>query len=160
MLLPLLYHHCASFGRPIASIDWSLWRPFGDHDNPWATMIMVLPPLCLLCTTYCATTAVLVVQGTHKGRAAAVTQKQNFLGLVDHWASWWIFWSLNGGTNVAALCKGRFRDTLSGDLDKSNTMVSVRTDIHQHVLSLVYLVTYNDHLCQAQQWIHSIKCLT
>ena len=79
--------------------------PFGDHGNPWATMAMVLPPLCLLCTTCCATTTVVVVQGTYKGRAAAVTQKQNFLGLGDHWASWLIFWSLKGGTKAVALCK-------------------------------------------------------
>ena len=66
--------------------------PFSDHSNHWATMAMAPPPLCLLCTTCCATIAVLVVQGMHKGRAAAVTQKHNFLGLGDHWASWWIFW--------------------------------------------------------------------
>ena len=35
--------------------------PFGDHGNPWATLSMVLPPLSLLCTTCCTTTAVLVV---------------------------------------------------------------------------------------------------
>ena len=29
--------------------------PFGDHGNSWATMAMVLPPLCLLCATCCAT---------------------------------------------------------------------------------------------------------
>ena len=33
---------------------------------------------------------------------AAVTQKQDFVG----WASWSFFWSLKGGTQVAALCKG------------------------------------------------------
>ena len=61
--------------------------PFSDHGNTWATMAMVLPSLCLLCATCCATTTALVVQGRHKGRAAAVTQKQNFLGSGDHWAS-------------------------------------------------------------------------
>ena len=39
-------------------------------------MAMVLPSLCLLCATSCATTAPLVVQGRHNGRATAVTQKQ------------------------------------------------------------------------------------
>ena len=77
---------------------------------------MVLPPLCLLCTTCCAITAYLVVQGRHKGRAAAVTQKQNFLGLGDHWASWPFFGSLKGGTKVAALCKGGFR-AINNELD-------------------------------------------
>ena len=57
---------------------------FSDHDNPWATMAMVLPPLCLLCATGCATSAVLVVQVRPKVHAAAVTQKQNFLSLGDH----------------------------------------------------------------------------
>ena len=61
--------------------------PFSDHGNTWVTMAMVLPSLCLLCATCCATTTALVVQGRHKGRAAAVTQKQNFLGSGDHWAS-------------------------------------------------------------------------
>ena len=65
---------------PTNSVHWAItvattMLPFGDLGNPWATMAMVLPPLCLLCTTCCATTAVLVAQGTHKGRAAAVTQK-------------------------------------------------------------------------------------
>ena len=53
--------------------------PFSDHSNTWATMAMVLPSLCLLCASCCATTTALVVQGRHKGRATAVTQKQNFL---------------------------------------------------------------------------------
>ena len=61
--------------------------PFSDHGNTWATMAMVLPSLCLLCATCSDTTTALVVQGRHKGRAAAVTQKQNFLGSSDHWAS-------------------------------------------------------------------------
>ena len=60
--------------------------PFCDHGNPWATLAIVLPQLCL-CATCCATTAALVIQGRHKGCAAAVTQKQNFLGLGDHWAA-------------------------------------------------------------------------
>ena len=49
-LLPSLYHHCASFGRPIASIERSQWRPLclhsANHGNPSATLAMVLPPLC------------------------------------------------------------------------------------------------------------------
>ena len=96
---------------PFNSVHWAITAattmpPFGDHGNPSATLAMVLPPPCLLCATCCPTTAALVVQGRHKGRAAAVTQKQNFLGLGDHWASWPFFWSLKGGTKVAALCKG------------------------------------------------------
>ena len=96
---------------PTNSVHWAITvattlPPFGDHGNPSATLAMVLPPLCLLCATCCAITATLVVQGRHKGRAAAVTQKQNFLGLGDHWASWPFFWSLKGGTKVATLCKG------------------------------------------------------
>ena len=101
---------------PTDSVHWAIAvattvSPFGDHGSPSATLAMVLPPLCLLCATYCAITADLVVQGRHKGRAAAVTQKQNFLGLGDHWASWPFFWSLKGGTKVAALCKGGWPST-------------------------------------------------
>ena len=101
---------------PTDSVHWAIAvattvSPFGDHGSPSATLAMVLPPLCLLCATYCAITADLVVQGRHKGRAAAVTQKQTFLGLGDHWASWPFFWSLKGGTKVAALCKGGWPST-------------------------------------------------
>ena len=96
------------------SVHWAITMattvpPFGDHGNPSATLAMVLPPLCLICATCCATTAALVVQGRHRGRAAAVTQKQNFLGLGDHWASSPFFWSLKGGTKVAALFNGGVR---------------------------------------------------
>ena len=87
---------------PTNSVQWAITMtttvpPFGDHDNPSATLAMVLSSFCLLCATNCTTTAALVVQGRHKGRAAAVTQKQNFLGLGDHWASWPFVWSLKGG---------------------------------------------------------------
>ena len=96
---------------PTSSVHWEITvatsvLPFGDHGNPWATLAMVLPPLCLLCMTCYATATALVVQGRHKGRAAAVTQKQNFLSLGDHWTSWPFFWLLKGGTKVTALCKG------------------------------------------------------
>ena len=73
--------------RPLSDHCGDHVPPFSDHGNTWATMAMVLPSLCLLCATYCATTAALVVQCRHKGRAAAVTQKQNFLGSGDPWAS-------------------------------------------------------------------------
>ena len=99
--------------------------PFGDHGNPLATLAMVLPPLCLLCATCCATTADLVVQWRHKDRAVAVTQKQNFLGLGDHWATWPFFWSLKGGTKVAALCKGGFNRPLHGHYEHLLTELSL-----------------------------------
>ena len=88
--LPSLYHHCAFFGTN--GVHWAITvattvPPISDHGNTWATMAMVLPSLCLLCATCCATTVALVVQGRHTGRAAAVTQKHNFLGSDDHWAS-------------------------------------------------------------------------
>ena len=77
---------------PTNGVHWAITvattvPPFSDHGNTWASMAMVLHSLCLLCATCCATTAALVVQGRHKDRDAAVTQKQNFLGSVDHWAS-------------------------------------------------------------------------
>ena len=37
-LLPSLYHHCASFGRPVASIERSLWRPLYLHSATTATL--------------------------------------------------------------------------------------------------------------------------
>ena len=36
--LPSLYHHCASFGRPMASIERSLWRPLCLHSATTATL--------------------------------------------------------------------------------------------------------------------------
>ena len=47
---------------PTNSVHWAITvattvPPFGDHGNPSATLAMVLPPLCLLCATCCATTA-------------------------------------------------------------------------------------------------------
>ena len=38
---------------PTNSVRWAITvativPPFGDHSNPWATLAMVLPPLCLL----------------------------------------------------------------------------------------------------------------
>ena len=33
-----LYHHCASFGRPMASIERSLWRPLCLHSATTATL--------------------------------------------------------------------------------------------------------------------------
>ena len=96
MLLPSMCHHCAFFGRPIASIEWSPWRTLYLHSATmttlgWATMAMVLSSHCLLCLTICATTAILVVQWRHTGHAAAITQKQIFLDLGDHWVYWWLF---------------------------------------------------------------------
>ena len=38
MLLPPLYHHYASFGRPIVSIDRPLWRPLCLHSATTATL--------------------------------------------------------------------------------------------------------------------------
>ena len=36
--LPSLYHHCASFGRPMASIERSLWRSLCLHSATTATL--------------------------------------------------------------------------------------------------------------------------
>ena len=36
--LPSLYHHCASFGRPMASIERSLWQPLCLHSATTATL--------------------------------------------------------------------------------------------------------------------------
>ena len=36
--LPSLYHHCASFGRPMASIERSLWWPLCLHSATTATL--------------------------------------------------------------------------------------------------------------------------
>ena len=77
---------------------------FSDHHNTWATMAMVLPPFCFLCTTCCATTVVLVVQG----RLLQLYKGTTFFSLDDHWASCYFFLVTHGGVKVAALYKGRF----------------------------------------------------
>ena len=54
-------------------------QPLSHHGDGFASN---LPPFGGF-----ATTAALIIQGRHWGQAAAVTQKQNFLGLGDHWMS-------------------------------------------------------------------------
>ena len=138
-LLPSLYPQLCLLW-PTNSVHWAITvattvLPFGDHGNPSATLAMLLSPFCLLCATYCATTAASVVQGRHNGRAAAVTQKQNFLGLGDYWASWPFFWSLKGGTKVAALCKGGFKgDRLCRDIWSLDTISRIESSYLQPFL--------------------------
>ena len=62
----ILYQFERCFCLPSTTIV-PLWPTMGDHGNPWATIAMILPPLCLLCKTCCGITAVLMVQGRHKG---------------------------------------------------------------------------------------------
>ena len=60
-LLPSVYHHWASFGRPIAPIERSLWRPrclhwtttatFEPHWQ-WICLHCAVPPLCDLLSHY------------------------------------------------------------------------------------------------------------
>ena len=47
MLLPPLYHHCTSFGRPLASVERSLWRPLCLHSATTATLEPPWQWLCL-----------------------------------------------------------------------------------------------------------------
>ena len=94
---------------------------------------MVLPPLCLFCVTCCVTTVALVVQGMHKGRAAAVTQKHNFPDVGDHWASWPFVWSLKGGAKVAALCKGGLKhqhEDMQLSLNAHAIITQFSTNVH------------------------------
>ena len=80
---------------------------------------MVLPSFCLLYATCCAFSCCVLTDWSFKGGTkvtGAVTQKQDYLCLSDHWASWSYFESPKGGTKVAALCKGGFSkhaDTVS-----------------------------------------------
>ena len=46
-LLPSLYHHCASFDRPIASIERSLWRPLCLHAATTVTLEPTWQCFCL-----------------------------------------------------------------------------------------------------------------
>ena len=68
--LPSLYHHCASFGRPMASIERSLWRPLCLHSATTATLE---PPWQWFCLHFAFFTRPVVplqhysVQGRHKG---------------------------------------------------------------------------------------------
>ena len=86
--------HRASIRRPR--------QPLGHHGKGSTSTLL---PLCDLLCHYSS------FGGSRKAksRAAVVTQKQNFLSFGDHWASLYFFWSLKGGTKVAALCKGVFR---------------------------------------------------
>ena len=85
---------------PTKSVHWAITlattlprprQPLSYHGNGSAP---ILPSLHDLLCNYISFGG----SRTYKGRAVAVTQKQNFLGLGDHWASWSFFRSLNGGT--------------------------------------------------------------
>ena len=65
----------------------------GHHGNGFAS---TLPPLSDLLCHYSSFGG----SKRHTGRAAAVTQQQNFLGF------WSFYWTLKGGTKIAALCNG------------------------------------------------------
>ena len=77
--------HCASIRPPPQHL--------GHHGNGFAS---TLPPLSDLLCHYSSFGG----SKRHTGRAAAVTQQQNFLGF------WPFYWTLIGGTKIAALCKG------------------------------------------------------
>ena len=51
-LLPSLYRNCASFGRPIASIERSLWRPLCLHSATTATLESPWQWFCLHSASY------------------------------------------------------------------------------------------------------------
>ena len=58
---------------PTNSVHWAITAattlpPFGDYGNPSSTMLVVLPPFCLLCATCCATAAIL--GGSRKARGS------------------------------------------------------------------------------------------
>ena len=110
MLLLLLYHHSASFGRPIASTEQPMWQPLCLHSATTATLEPPWQWFCVHSASFALPVvplySILVIERRHTGCAAAVKQNQNFLGLGKQWASWSFFWSLKGGTKVAALCKG------------------------------------------------------
>ena len=112
-LLSSLYHHCASFGRPIAStVRWQ-WRPLCLHSATTATLE---PPWQLSCVhsasfvrpahvvplqqiwSFKEDTGV-VLQQLHRNRTFWFGRPLSVLT---------IFWSLKGGTMVASLCKGGF----------------------------------------------------
>ena len=83
MLLPRLYHHCASFGRPIASIERSQSATTATLHPPWKWFCLhpayFTRPVVPLqqCWWFKEGTGVVLQQ---------LTQKQNFLCLGDHWA--------------------------------------------------------------------------
>ena len=107
-LVPPFCHLCAS-----SSVHWrmavtTIVPPFSVHGNPWATTAIVLPSLCLLYTTCCASPSCLWTKGSFKGVtkiARAVAQKQDHLDFVDHGEPWSYLGSLKGGTKVLALYK-------------------------------------------------------
>ena len=81
MILPPLYHIWASFGWPIVITVATTVPPFGELCISWATMAMVLPPLCLLCTTCCVTTVVFCGSRNAQGSCCSSYSEGSFLGL-------------------------------------------------------------------------------
>ena len=107
--LPCLSHHCASFGRPMMSIEQSLWRPLCLHSATTATLepqwqwfclrsaFFVRPPVPLQHLWSFKEGTMVVLQQLHRNKLSGFRRPLNVLT---------ILWSYKGGTKVAALCKG------------------------------------------------------
>ena len=107
MHLPPLYHHCASFGRPLVAIERSLWRPLCLHSVTTATpephyngSAPTLPPLHDLLCQYSSFGGSRNAQGSCCS-SYTETELSGFGRPLSV-----IFWSFKGGMKVAALCKG------------------------------------------------------
>ena len=109
-LLPSLYHQCASFCRPIASTEWSQWRPLCLHSATTATLEPPWQWFCLHSASFARPVAPLQQIWSFKEGTKVVLQQLHRNRTFWVWATTerpeHFFWSLKGGTKVAALCKG------------------------------------------------------
>ena len=109
-LLPSLYHHCASFGRPVASIERSLWRPLYLHSATTATLESPWQWFCLRSASFARPVMSLQQLRSFKEGTRVVLQQLHRNRTFWVWATTERPDHFPGGSKVAALCKGAFTD--------------------------------------------------
>ena len=116
-LLPSLYHHCASFGRPMASIERSQWRPLCLHSATTATLQPPWQWFCLHSASFVRPVAPLQQIWSFKEGTRVVLQQLHRNRTFWVWPTTERRGHFSGRSKVAALCKGGFRhDTAFRDV--------------------------------------------
>ena len=110
-LLPSLYHHCASFGRPIASIERSQWGPLCLHSATTATLQPPWQWFCLLSASFARPVAPLQQIWSFKEGTRVVLQQLHRNRTFWVWATTERPDHFSGRSKVAALCKGGLSNT-------------------------------------------------
>ena len=127
------------------SFHWAITEattvsPLGAHANHWATLTMVLPQLCL--------------HWKAQGSSYSSYTETELSGFRRPLRVLTIFWSVKGGTEVAALCKGGFigwgfnNDSTEGNSWKPIPLANpfqsdLRMHIHDDLDSIIFLTIFS-----------------